>query len=449
MSNFYKHRIEARKEFLINFLSDSLFIIIILIINNIYDLFLQRNYIYLNIFIFSWVVIGYILGRFHNEEIFLKSNFLINILFQTFYVSIFSTLITYAIFLFKNRPLINNIELNNIISFIFIWNLVFTLVNYFIKSKFTNKLSKKQIWYFIGSKEVYQNLDKGLLGLNNKIELRHFNNKLNFKNLNNLKIAGFCSDSFYKMSDEELRIFMKSKYINSSIMSIQKWYEIHLECLPPKLVTKTYVLRGNFLINKKIYPRFKKVADILISILLLILTSPIILLCALLIYLEDRGNIFYSQKRIGLFGKPFTIYKLRSMKVDAEKEGPQWASFKDERITFIGEIIRKTRLDELPQLICVIKGEMSLIGPRPERKEFEDKIEKEIPNYKIRHLIKPGLSGWAQVNYPYGASLKDAENKLSLDLFYIRNFSLFIDLIIFIKTIKLVANRKGAKPFQP
>ena len=106
-----------------------------------------------------------------------------------------------------------------------------------------------------------------------------------------------------------------------------------------------------------------------------------------MIYLEDQGSIFYSQKRIGLNGKPFTIFKLRSMKMDAEKEGPQWASQKDKRITYIGKIIRKTRIDELPQLLCVIKGEMSLIGPRPERKEFEDKLEKEIPNYKMRHLI--------------------------------------------------------------
>ena len=229
-------------------------------------------------------------------------------------------------------------------------------------------------------------------------------------------------------------------------MSVQRWCEIFLECLPPKLVSKTYVLRGNFRINKNIYSRVKKLADFFVSIILLTLTSPIILFCAFLIYLEDRGTIFYSQKRIGLNGKSFTIYKLRSMREDAEKEGPKWSSPKDERITYIGEIIRKTRIDELPQLVCVIKGDMSLIGPRPERKEFEERLEKEIPNYKIRHLIKPGLSGWAQVNYPYGASLKDSENKLSYDLFYIKNFSIFLDLLIFIKTIRLVANRRGSKP---
>ena len=448
MSSFYKNALKSRKDFIFNFSIDFLLIIILFFSNKYFDLFSKDRNNYLIYFIFIWLVIGYIFGRFHNEEK-SKKSLLINIFFKTFLLSICSVIITYIIFFLSGNTLLYNFEYSSEIYFISLWSLIFSGANYLIKNKFTNNLNQKKIWYFIGSKKVCKNLSNKIFELNNKLELRHFNNKLNLRNLNKLKISGFCSDSFYKMSEDELKIFMNSKYINTSIISIQRWCEIHLECIPPELISNAYILRGNFLINKNIYTRFKKIADILVSIILLLLSSPVILLCSLMIYLEDQGSIFYSQKRIGLNGKPFTIYKLRSMRMDAEKEGPQWASQKDKRITYIGKIIRKTRIDELPQLLCVIKGEMSLIGPRPERKEFEDQIEKEIPYYKIRHLIKPGLSGWAQVNYPYGASLKDAENKLSYDLFYIKNFSLFLDLIIFMKTIRLIANLRGSKPFKP
>ena len=134
------------------------------------------------------------------------------------------------------------------------------------------------------------------------------------------------------------------------------------------------------------------------------------------------------------------------MVVNAELNGPQWAAKNDERITFIGNILRRTRIDELPQLISVFNGKMSLIGPRPERPEFNKLLEKEIPYYNLRHIIKPGLSGWAQVNYPYGSSFKDSENKLSYDLYYISNYSIFLDLLILFKTMRTVFSAKGAIP---
>ena len=134
------------------------------------------------------------------------------------------------------------------------------------------------------------------------------------------------------------------------------------------------------------------------------------------------------------------------MKTMSEKNGPVWATKDDNRITKIGSILRKTRIDELPQLLSVLKGDMSLIGPRPERPEIEILLKRNIPYYDLRKVIRPGLSGWAQVNYPYGASLKDSENKLSYELFYIRNYSFWLDLLIFIKTIKLIFNMKGSSP---
>jgi len=165
-----------------------------------------------------------------------------------------------------------------------------------------------------------------------------------------------------------------------------------------------------------------------------------------LIFIEDRGPIIYSQKRNGFGGKVFTIYKLRSMKTNAEKEGIQWSSKNDKRVTIIGFWLRKTRIDELPQLFSVLKGDMSLIGPRPERPEFDAMLSKEITNYKLRYLVRPGLSGWAQVNYPYGASIQDTKMKFSYDMYYIKNFSTFFDVLILLETIRLIFNFRGSHP---
>ena len=172
------------------------------------------------------------------------------------------------------------------------------------------------------------------------------------------------------------------------------------------------------------------------------------IISALLIYLEDGAPIFFKQVRSGYLQNNFEIYKLRTMIKNAEKNGPQWASKKDNRITKVGNILRKLRIDELPQLLNVLKGEMSLIGPRPERPEIDKLLIEKIKGYSFKYSIKPGLSGWAQVNYPYGASIEDADFKLSYDFFYIKNFSILLDILIMLKTIKLVCNAKGSIPRQ-
>ena len=166
----------------------------------------------------------------------------------------------------------------------------------------------------------------------------------------------------------------------------------------------------------------------------------------LLIYLEDKGTIFYTQSRTGLRGKVFRIFKLRTMKLDAERAGPKWATNQDSRITKVGNILRKSRIDEIPQLGNVIKNDMSLIGPRPERPEIESNLINKIPKFSLRSKVIPGLSGWAQVNYCYASTLSETEMKFSFDLFYIKNYSILLDLIIFFKTIKLVLSRKGSIP---
>ena len=191
--------------------------------------------------------------------------------------------------------------------------------------------------------------------------------------------------------------------------------------------------------------RLKRLGDVLLSIVLLFISSPLLIVSGLLIKIEDGGPILYSQIRTGFEGFPYTIYKLRSMRVDAEHDGAQWVKRADSRITRIGSLLRRTRLDELPQLWCVFTGSISLIGPRPERPEFDQELEQKIPHYCLRQRMRPG-SAEAQVNYPYGASLEDAANKLSYDLYYLRNFTFWLDLLILFKTIRLVFKSQGAQP---
>lgn len=183
----------------------------------------------------------------------------------------------------------------------------------------------------------------------------------------------------------------------------------------------------------------KRVFDIVFALALIVLTLPIMLVTAVLVLLESRGPIFYIQERVGLNGRLFNVVKFRSMRTDAEKDGqPRWASASDDRVTRVGRVIRKVRIDELPQLFNVLGGSMSLVGPRPERPYFVDQLTKKIPYFAVRQSIKPGVTGWAQVRYRYGASVDDAAEKLQYDLYYVKNHSLLLDLVVIFETVGVV-----------
>jgi exopolysaccharide biosynthesis polyprenyl glycosylphosphotransferase len=190
----------------------------------------------------------------------------------------------------------------------------------------------------------------------------------------------------------------------------------------------------------------KRLADVVIGIAMLALTVPAMAVAALAIKLDSPGPVFYRQQRAGRFGKPFTIFKFRSMRVNAEAGGkPRWAQTQDPRITRVGHFLRACRMDELPQLANIIRGDMSLVGPRPERPHFVEQLAQAIPFYPQRAYVKPGLTGWAQVNYPYGASVEDAREKLAYDLFYVKHRSVWLDLVILLSTIRVVLFRDGAR----
>ena len=188
----------------------------------------------------------------------------------------------------------------------------------------------------------------------------------------------------------------------------------------------------------------KRIFDALAALLLLLVTLPITIPTALLIRLESPGPIFYRQVRVGLRNQPFTILKFRSMRVDAEKDGPRWAVRNDNRVTRVGAIIRKVRIDEIPQVLNVLRGDMSFVGPRPERPVFVDALSQQITYYDSRHVVKPGITGWAQINYRYGASGEDAKIKLTYDLYYIKNGSLLFDIVIMLQTVRALVWNDGA-----
>lgn len=249
------------------------------------------------------------------------------------------------------------------------------------------------------------------------------------------------------IDDDIARDLLEAKLRGSMVVDIRSFYEHVVQRLPLSQINDEWLLQteGFSLNTRGSLRRLKRALDVLISLLLLIPAAPIMLITAIVVRLESPGPVIYKQDRVGLFEKEFTVYKFRSMRADAEKNGAVWASAHDARVTKFGKFIRKVRIDELPQIWNILKGDMSFIGPRPERMAFVTKLKETIPYYSLRHTVKPGLTGWAQVCYPYGASEDDARRKLEYDLYYIKNMSILLDINIVFKTVGVVLFPKGAR----
>ena len=249
------------------------------------------------------------------------------------------------------------------------------------------------------------------------------------------------------IDDDIARDLLEAKLRGSMVVDIRSFYEHVVQRLPLSQINDEWLLQteGFSLNTRGSLRRLKRALDVLISLLLLIPAAPIMLIAAIIVRLESPGPVIYKQDRVGLFEKEFTVYKFRSMRADAEKNGAVWASAHDARVTKFGKFIRKVRIDELPQIWNILKGDMSFIGPRPERMAFVTKLKETIPYYSLRHTVKPGLTGWAQVCYPYGASEDDARRKLEYDLYYIKNMSILLDINIVFKTVGVVLFPKGAR----
>lgn len=259
---------------------------------------------------------------------------------------------------------------------------------------------------------------------------------------NDISLIILCEE---KLTSNEIRDILSMKLSGIEVKSyfdymIENEGKIEVEFISEEWLLQAY---GFKILRSQIQNNIKRVFDIVMAIIIGVMTLPIMLVAAIIVRLESPGPIIYSQDRVGENGKEFKVHKFRSMRNDAEKDGAKWAQVNDPRVTKFGNFMRKTRIDELPQLINVLKGQMSFIGPRPERMVFIKELEKEIPYYNLRHMVKPGLTGWAQVMYPYGASVEDARRKLEYDLYYIKHHSLYLDMMIMFMTFKTVVFGKG------
>jgi len=243
-----------------------------------------------------------------------------------------------------------------------------------------------------------------------------------------------------------IRQLLECKLQGITVTDISSFFEREHQRLELGSMNTSWLIFGSGFRQSWFRNLIKRIFDLLLSLVILALTLPILLITAIAIRIDSPGSVLYWQTRVGRANKPFEICKFRSMTEDAERDGkPQWAASNDQRVTRVGRIIRKLRIDELPQIINVIKGEMSFIGPRPERPIFVEQLSNQIPYFLARHSLRPGISGWAQVRYPYGASVEDAREKLQYDLYYVKNHTLFLDILIILETIKVVMFGRGAR----
>jgi len=264
-----------------------------------------------------------------------------------------------------------------------------------------------------------------------------------------LVAKGLNADQIVIAPDERrgmnLERLLACKMAGFPIVQYLSFVEQEIHRIDIKRLELSWVLFSDGFQFSSIDRALKQVFDIVVSIVTLLVTSPFLLAAMLAIRWEGPGPILYRQERVTQYGRHFKILKLRTMRVDAEAGGAVWAASKDARITRVGALLRRTRLDELPQLINVLRGDMSFVGPRPERPMFVAELAEKIPLYNERHAVKAGLTGWAQVNYPYGASIDDARSKLSYDLYYVKNFSILFDLRIIVQTLRVVLWPQGVR----
>ena len=237
---------------------------------------------------------------------------------------------------------------------------------------------------------------------------------------------------------EVTALLRRWRYEGIEVVSLADVCEEVFHAVPLGLVTENWLFRASSQSGLFYVKKLKRLFDIAAALFFMVVLSPLLLLGMLLVKLGSPGPVFFRQVRLGRLGRPFEVVKLRTMPVDAEKEGPQWSGSNDPRVFGAGKWLRKFRFDEIPQLLNVLRGEMSFVGPRPERPEFVKELEKQIPNYRERLLIQPGLTGWAQVQYPYGSTVQDAWRKLEFDLYYMKHMSVLLDFFILLETVRTV-----------
>ncbi len=413
-----------------------------------YLLFAESQYFFNVVFTPFWILFSYLFGRYSFDEEFYRTKnvFLAFKLFlKSFLISNLSIIFVLIISI--------NINLNNynhfdkmIFKYSFLLSIFINIIQIPLITSFVNNAHMEEIWIFYGPSRIFKILkNESIYSKKKLIILKSQDKSIMFSTIEP-KIKGLIIYDTKSLNNVQYKELLEQKKSGLKVYNIVKWCEYYLQRLPCEILTFEYLT--NSFSEYSIQLRLKRVGDLLLSLILLTITFPILIIASALIFLEDRHNFIYKQERVGKNQENFTLYKLRTMKNNAEKGKPQWSRKYDYRITKIGKFLRKTRLDELPQLINVILGDMSLIGPRPEREIFDSELSIHIPQYNSRYLIRPGLSGWAQVNFPYGSSIEDSKIKFSYDIYYLNNYSIWLDFLILFKTIKIIFWKKGSDPIR-
>jgi exopolysaccharide biosynthesis polyprenyl glycosylphosphotransferase len=387
------------------------------------------------------LVLNYLLGTYDIDSVRFKSIFVGLIVSSIFTVIVF-TLINFLFYKDRSGLYGRGVLLGSF----FLISLFSNLVRYFFWKRFQVVRSKSMILFLVSEKDrakLENDLSKRKLHIQHEIRTELSSELIDKLKRPGMTLAiGVNTDKFPIEVQKQL---FELKLSGLRILELSEFYEITWANIPVYHLELRWLLQseGFSIVADQLRSRIKRLFDVLLSIFLIIFLWPIILFAALAIKLESKGPIFYHQIRTGRGGQKFKISKLRSMRSDAEINGAQWAQKNDSRITRVGKFLRKTRIDELPQLLNVLRGQMSFIGPRPERPEFIVELEKQIPFYQMRHMVRPGLTGWAQVCYPYGASIDDAKEKLQYEIYYIKHHTLWLDVLIILRTVKIVLRMGG------
>ncbi|MFH1657303.1 MAG: sugar transferase [bacterium] len=392
---------------------------------------LEEHFLPFSIIYFLWLIIFYIFGLYDLN--FIKGPFS----FPTQVISALTVNLAIGmIFFYLFSSFIITPKTNLIINTLVFGFLFFTWRNIFYKlfsSYFLNKVA------IIGKNPTSEDLAKEIVDnpyfgykLKRLDTGQSLLDQIKKEKIDTLIVAESAESDFWL--SQNLHQFLPLKI---SFLDLAEAYEIITQKIPISFVSKVWFLENIREKEKGFYEKFKRIMDLVLAVLILIVIIPLLPLIALAIKIEDNGPIFYYQERVGREKKHFKLIKFRSMITEAEENGPVWAEKDDPRVTKVGKLLRKTHLDEFPQMLNVIKGDISLIGPRPERPEFVEELETKIPYYHLRHLIKPGFSGWAQIKFRYGRSTMDAHKKFQYDLYYIKNRTPFLDIGILLKTFQL------------
>jgi len=389
-----------------------------------------------SILYFFWLIIFYIFGLYDLYLIKTKISFYPRVLGAIFAGVLLGTIFFYTVPFFGITPKTNLVSNALIFAILFIsWRSFFYSI---FSAHFLNRVA------IIGRGVEVENFKKEIserpyLGYK-LIPVNIENNLFSQVQKENIDTVIFTEE--FETDPKFLTALYLCLPLRINFLDFASAYELITEKIPVSIVSQAWFLENLKEREKGVYDKIKRVFDIILASFLLILTSPLWPFIALSIKLEDGGPIFYKQERVGKDRKKFFLIKFRSMIPGAEKKGPQWAKIRDERITKVGKFLRQSHLDEIPQMINVISGDISLVGPRPERPEFVAQLEKEIPHYHLRHLIKPGFTGWAQIKFRYGRSIVDSKEKFEYDLYYLKNRNFLFDLGILLKTFQLFLKKE-------